>query len=195
MKKILAACLVPACIATVAIIAAVPTSLIVNSPIVQAAPVQKATPVETLEDFQGDGFTIQMPGTPKVETSSATIGKDQAPVTSYAVIPSADMGYVVMVMEMPISVDPKSSMAQDFLNGMEKDAGKTFTSTVVAKKSLTLSGNPGREMTLSDRDGFGKTRIFLVQNRMYMLMAGGKSGQANKQNIDTFLQSFKLIDQ
>jgi hypothetical protein len=189
MKKILAACLVPACITTVAITAAVPTSLIMNSPIVQAAPVQ------TLEDFQGDGFTIQMPGTPKVETSSATIGKDQAPVTSYAVNPSADMGYAVMVMEMPISINPKSSIAQDLLDNMEKDSGKMFTSKVVAKKSLTLSGNPGREITLSDRDGFGKTRIFLVQNRMYMVMAGGKSGQANKQSIDTFLQSFKLSDQ
>jgi hypothetical protein len=185
MKQFLAACVVPACIAAVAI----PANLVMTSHPAQAAPAQK------FQSFQGNGFAIQMPGTPKTETSSVPIGQDQAPVIGYTSHVSANMGYMVMILEMPVSFDPKSKMAQDLLNNMEKDSGKMLKSKVVAKQSFTLSGNPGRELTLSDPDGFGKARIFLVKNRLYMLLAGGKSGQAHKQNIDTFLRSFKLTNQ
>jgi hypothetical protein len=184
VKKFLAACVVPACIAAIAI----PANLVMTSNPAQAAPAQK------FQSFQGTGFAIQMPGTPKMETATVPIGQDKSPMTTYTAHVSAKMGYAVMVLEMPVSFDPKSKMAQDLLNRMEKDSGKMLRSKIVAKQSFTLSGNPGRELTLSDPEGFGKTRIFLVQNRLYMLIAGGESGQANKQNIDNFLRSFKLTN-
>jgi hypothetical protein len=181
MKKFLAACLVPACISAVA----VPASLFVNQTVVQAAP------AGSWQTVKGNGFSIQMPGKPKVEAKTEKMGQDQVQLAEYKLELSTNAGYGLMVMEMPISFTPKSRMAQEMLDTMTQPS-KQSKQKVVARQSLTLGGNPGREVTLSDGKESGKIRVFLVQNRMYMMAAGGNSGKLSPQNIDRFLQSFKL---
>jgi hypothetical protein len=115
-------------------------------------------------------------------------------ITQYKLELSTGTGCVLMVMEMPISFSPKSRMGQEMLDTMTQPS-KHSKQHVVARQSLTLGGNPGREVTLSDGKESGKVRVFLVQNRVYMIAAGGDSGKLSSQNLDRFLQSFKLTNQ
>jgi hypothetical protein len=182
MKKFLAACLVPVCLAAVAL----PTHLCLSPAVAQAAPAGQ------WQTVKGNGFSIRMPGTPTRETQTTQVGPDSAAMVKYEFGQSRHLGYIAVVMDMPPIENPTSQMTQAYLDELANDPS-TFTSIpVVAKMSLMLGGHPGRELTLSDGSGLGKMRIFVVKNRLYVLMAGGGEGQANRQNIDTFLRSFKL---
>jgi hypothetical protein len=86
-------------------------------------------------------------------------------------------------------------------SGEEKmfDSAKTGLTTsmqgakVSSESKVTIEGHPGREYLLDVTNGnHFKCRVFLVKNRVIMLLAGGKPGKVNDKDIQTFFDSFKL---
>lgn len=69
---------------------------------------------------------------------------------------------------------------------------------VVSEKPLSLDGHPGREVVVNMTTAHGpqarvKWHFFLVNNRLYMLSAGGSQGGMTNSEIDKFLDSFQLL--
>jgi hypothetical protein len=185
MKKFLAACLVPACIAAVA----VPISVVLSQPVAQAAPASQ------WRTIKGDGFTIQMPGNPTIEQSVENFDGNPVDVVVYRLQPPTT-GYMVMTYDLPVSFNPKSKAAQDMIDSVMQPMLASKRGKVVSQQSMALGGYPGREATIKDRDGTGtaKARLFLVNNRVYAILTAS-SGNLNPATTAQYLRSFKLTNQ
>jgi hypothetical protein len=62
---------------------------------------------------------------------------------------------------------------------------------------IKLDGNLGMEFAasgkLNGRDAYLKGRLYLVDNRLYQVVAFGDEGKVSQSDVDRFMGSFKLI--
>jgi hypothetical protein len=184
MRQWLAGCVVPACLAVVA----VPTSLALMETAAVAAPANQ------WQTVKGRGFSIQMPGKPEVMTTQESVDGDTVPTTAYQVHLPNHTGYMVTVTDLPVSFDPNSKIAKKILDEGMRESVKKHQAKVVSKQSLTLGGYPGREVTLRDSNASGKLRMFLVKDKIFSVMSAGDAKQLSQQNVDRFFRSFKLAN-
>lgn len=104
--------------------------------------------------------------------------------------------YMVMYNDYPAEMisgmDPKET-----LNGARDGALGRTKGQLVNEKDLTLDGYPGKDLlvkvTKGSAEGLLKQRMFLVKNRLYQVMTVGPKQSFDTKEVDTFLNSFKLI--
>ena len=71
----------------------------------------------------------------------------------------------------------------------------------LSKVPITLNGHPGREVTFDSQPGrpggkvVGRARLYLVGNRLYQVLIAGPDGRVSPETIDSYLNSFALLDQ
>jgi hypothetical protein len=105
--------------------------------------------------------------------------------------------YGVLYMDfasMPAEVSEQ--LAQDALDNGVRNFLTQGKRQLIARSRFALDRNPGQEIRyrLKEKPGFtGRSRIFLVGNRLYMLMVETDQESAIQTKIDQFMQSFKLI--
>jgi hypothetical protein len=141
------------------------------------------------------GFTIALPSQPQVSRGTMPIESDTMPTTTYTVTDRSGV-YVVIVMEMPVSLDPNSNFARKALDGGINAALKSMSAKqplkIVSRQSLKLKGYPGNEVSFlfqNQPSVMGKMRFFLVNNRVYGMAAVTNNQQSA---IDQFITSFQL---
>jgi hypothetical protein len=65
---------------------------------------------------------------------------------------------------------------------------------LLADRKIMLDGLPGREVVFAEADGYTQDyRFFVMQSRIYAIVAGGPAGTENSPEAKRFLESFKLI--
>ncbi|HEY7311291.1 MAG TPA: hypothetical protein VH643_18160 [Gemmataceae bacterium] len=133
-------------------------------------------------------FSALFPGTPK-----QTVTKDQKGATTYtftAEIRSQQTAYVVIYNDMPPGVTEAASKL------LFDNITKNFGPDVKKKKDIKLDGHPGIEVELErsqGRDTVAVTdRIYLVDRRMYQVMASATKDKKDPVQFAKFLDSFKL---
>jgi hypothetical protein len=183
VKKFLATLVLPVCLSAIA----VPVTLQLA-----AAPAQAQAGRSGWRTFKGSEFSIQMPGTPRTEKDYVMLDRDRMPINEYK-LEKGNMFYAIFMLQMPVSVNPKSNLARRALDDMSRDMSKSMKAQIVAQQSFSLKGYPGKEFVLKSATGSGKMRTFMVNDRIYMLVAGG-NGDVDNQLVDGFLRSFKLTD-
>jgi hypothetical protein len=148
---------------------------------------------ERLTEFRSKAgrFRILLPGTPSTTSDPElpevvrSIRLDQ-PSGSYVVAwEDVDMS------DRTLSADRRLDLACD--KAVEKLKGKAL-----ARKEITLAGeHPGRELVAATADGskFIRDRMYLVEGRLYQVVASGPKWWVQSRTAERVFDSFELLDE
>jgi hypothetical protein len=150
----------------------------------------------TFQEFSPDGkFKVLMPGTPK-DSSKTEKGVQ---VKIWASQAGRSGALLTSVTELPVAaVD--AGQADEVLDEAAKAqmAGMGATGTKSTKIMLN-NKYPGRAVdgTISPQgtSGTASSRIYLVKNRLYQLLALGEGAFANSADSTKFFDSFQIISE
>lgn len=133
-------------------------------------------------------FAVSMPGTPKQETET-----DDEGLTSHSFtveIQNPDSAYLVTYYDVPEFAKATPEQIKELLDGTPDAFAKGGNAQLTRSESIILDGNPGREFEFTSTEGFsGKGRVYLVLDRLFLVVAIAPQ----RQNIERFLDSFRLL--
>jgi hypothetical protein len=147
-------------------------------------------------DFASAGgrFSVTAPGGFTEETQTIPTGAGDIEMHIFT-LDQGDVGYFVGYFDVPAELLALGNTAA-LLDGGVQGAFGNVGGSIESQKEITLDGHPGREATGSfsfeGEAGTLKARAYLVNDRIYMVFAGARSGQGNLTDTDRFLDSFKL---
>jgi hypothetical protein len=148
------------------------------------------------KEFQSPekGFSALLPGEPEIEKKSVKKPQGEAFMTMFTVKVRQDFGYSVMVSEYPPGL-LRPDLTDKILDGQRNEWIRTLEGKLLTEKKITLDDKfPGRALQLeSERIGFSQMRVYLVKDRIYLLMVLGPKELATSKESADFLASFKLI--
>ncbi|HEY9650236.1 MAG TPA: hypothetical protein V6C95_06210 [Coleofasciculaceae cyanobacterium] len=135
------------------------------------------------------GFTVLMPGTPSEETRTDKTEDGRPYKQHYFAATQPEGVYLVTYSDFPgqevNQVDP-NIVLEAVIEGFLSDGGE-----VVSDHEVSLAGYPGRDIEFTDSDGLsGSTQVFLVEGRIYQLVAVA----SNPDDVQMFFDSFELTD-
>ena len=122
------------------------------------------------ETISGDGFSISMPGTPAKNDDTIPSAAGPLPLRMYTLSKGFE-GFISGYTEYPDIVFT-SAQPEALLDGAQQGAISNVKGEVTSQRSITLNGNPGREIVgTSPEQNVGFTaRVYLAKPRMYMLV-------------------------
>jgi hypothetical protein len=155
-----------------------------------------ATPWKTYTAKQGK-FSILMPGNARVASRPMTLptgDRSTVWIVGGTDQDSSKTGYISGYADLPMSFDPKSNAAQVGVNSEIQDFVTTRDLQVISQSRFALKGFPGQEVRYrTPQGGTGQYRVFLVNRRVYILIAESAQRSISQQKVDRFMQSFKLL--
>jgi hypothetical protein len=147
------------------------------------------------KEFRSDEgrFSVQLPGVPREETRETKNGK----LHLYTVEFSHGV-YSVQWIDLPDAKDESGDMLEQRL-ASERDAGvKAVDGKVIADKAIKLADKfPGRDFTadvsVASTQGQLRGRLFLVDGRLFNVLAVGKKPFLESADTTKFFDSFGLL--
>jgi len=153
----------------------------------------EATPIEAAawKQFAPEkgGFSVLLPGTPIEGPIKVATPAGEMTVQTYVVLRSDGARLAVVYSDSPTPIGPQDVQAN--LDGAKAGMALTSGGTIKSEKTITLDGNPGRELEIIVRDGLVKARVYIVKQRIYQV-AAGPVGKITASDVDKVLDSFKL---
>ena len=154
-------------------------------------------PADSWQSFSPpDGrFHLDFPGVPRER--SEPIPGTNAQIQGYALErPWHKDGYAVAFGEIaPGGGRRQPSADQRFDATQQGMLASKPNLKLLSARPISLDGFPGREFILSTPDGLtAVNRVYLVNNRLYVLTAEGENFSASTPGVVRFLDSFNLID-
>jgi predicted secreted protein len=157
-----------------------------------ALAVTSAAPKFTPYAAKADSFTVDLPGTPTVETE--TEKGDDGPVTTRTYsLPMENGAYLISVTTDPAMAalvkDSDVKLALDAFRDSQKGEGK-----VLSEKKVTMGKVVGREMMTSGAEMDSTARVFISGSHLYALMVAYEhGGKPDAAVMKRFFESFKLV--
>jgi hypothetical protein len=156
----------------------------------------EATGGQNLEwlNFESESgrFSVLFPGEPdeQVESVQTAIGVIES---QFFMVTLENMAYSVNLADYPPEMIAAGD-TQQMLDGARDGAVSNVNGELLDEKELTLSGYPGREfkVKVEDEGIVVRARIYLVNERLYVIQALSKERLASSEDIDKFLDSFQL---
>jgi hypothetical protein len=139
-------------------------------------------------------FAVSLPGTPKRETEKNDDGTLSYMFTLEVEEPAS--AYLVSYSDIPDVELLNPEGIKKVLDDAISEFAKGGNATVQGQKEVSLGGNPGREFDFTSTEGFsGKGRLYVVQKRMYIVVAIAPeiNSSPQTQNAQRFLESFRLL--
>ena len=155
--------------------------------------------VEAWEEFKNEAgnFAVMMPGKP-IEASQTIEGEFGKVPTKSFVAQSGQITIAVMYADYPIVYDTPEAVkatldaTRDIM--LSKRRGK-----LISEKEHIFKKYAGRELTAGTDFGMSRLRMYLIQQRLYILMVllDGATDvkQLESEQADRFLDSFRLIEE
>jgi len=146
----------------------------------------------TRYDSEAGRFSVLFPGPP--ETREAPLDTEVGQLTLYATLyEQRDKVFTIMYGDYPESFVTQSDPA-DILEGGVEGMVASKQGTKLQDRNISIDGYPGREIVYRNPnpDITVKARLFMVQNRLYMVMQMTRSAQFSHHEADKFLDSFTL---
>ncbi len=137
-------------------------------------------------------FSFLMPKNPSRETQ--TLNTPLGPIEIHFFSAElADAAYVVGYSDYPAAFVAQSNPVI-VLNGARDVAVANVQGKLVSERVIFIGGYPGRELRIEISDGeiIAVSRIFMVKNRLYQVMALMPAEQFSADEITTYLDSFTL---
>lgn len=134
-------------------------------------------------------FSTLMPATPKLSQSVHKSFVGAVKENTYTA-QSGGVTYSASYSELPgiaVTLGGSHTIFKKAKEGLLKEAGGTETSF----NEVSLGSSEGRELNFTTSAGIGKARFFLIDKRLYVIVASGPNGAAAA--MSRFLNSFKLL--
>jgi hypothetical protein len=142
---------------------------------------------------QEGGFSVLLPGQPKVERQTTETAVGPLAFTMHTVeLSFGSVAYIASYNDYPPSLIADGDK-NAILDGVVEGA---LGSKANLKKSdpISIDGHPGREFTGTVKDGYEYTsRAYLVNQRLYQLNIVSTPGKVPAEDKKKYFDSFKLI--
>ena len=187
----------PAALLSIIIILA--TAGLAQTPPPPPVGVHGGIPVEEWQEFKHEAgnFAVMMPGKP-LEVSQTIEGEIGKVPTKSFVARWGQITLIAMYADYPIVFDTpeavKASLdtSRDIM--LSKGRGK-----LISEKEHAFKNYPGRELTVGTDVVMMRLRMYLIQQRLYVLMVllegANDVKQLESKQADRFLDSFRLIEE
>ncbi|MFB2923273.1 MULTISPECIES: hypothetical protein [Aerosakkonema] len=131
-------------------------------------------------------FTVLIPGTPTQESETNEDGFVEHSFT----LTKERSAFLIHYSDIPEAEELSDTEIQQLLDSTPTDFVKEAKAQLLASRSITLDGNPGKEFEFTLRDGTpGAARVYLVKQRLYVIV--GMASDA--ENTQKFVNSFRLL--
>jgi hypothetical protein len=159
------------------------------------SPSSTPTSSSNWQTVDGEGFTVTMPGTPSHDTQTTQSAVGPIPIHLYTLSAGYE-GYMAGYSQYPETLF-NLSKPEDVFDGAQNGVINNIKGQVVSQRSITMNGNPGREVVgTSSSTNLGFTmRLYIVKPKMFMLFYT-QYGADKPMSADgkKFLDSFQLTD-
>ena len=144
---------------------------------------------------QDGGFRVLMPGTPTQEKRTTKTNFGSLPVNVFSVIRENEAGYLVSYLDFPRDIALNSRELNQSLSAIATGFAQGSGGKLVSQRNIRLGNFPGREIRLQFEQGvIGRGRLYLINKRMYVVMAITNKERYLTKSIEGFLNSFQLVN-
>jgi hypothetical protein len=142
---------------------------------------------------QEGGFSVLLPGTPKVERRTTESAVGPLAFTMHTVeLGLGSVAYIMSYNDYPPSLIADSDQ-NAILDGVVEGAIGS-KANIKHNQPITIDGHPGREFSGTVKDGFEYTsRAYLVKQRLYQLNIVSTPGKVPADDKRKYFESFKLL--
>jgi hypothetical protein len=152
---------------------------------------ESSTNTEKFSSVDGK-FKIAFPGTPVLSSENVPTEVGNIEMKSFTYEKSATEIYIIAYSDYPSEL-VKQSDPETLLNGAKEGALTNQQATLKSDEKITLDGNPGYYFTAVKDTYHMCYKIFLKENRLYMMLMLRDGDYPSKDAIDGFIGSFELI--
>lgn len=146
---------------------------------------------------EAGNFSVQTPYT--LKETSQLVDTDVGKIEFHMFVGErGNESIMVGYSDYPVEL-MQTSNAERVLDGSRDGVVGNTKGELASEIQISLDGYPGRELTINInienvQAMVMRCRFFLVQNRLYQVVALVPKGKGNDKYIDDFLQSFTLLD-
>ena len=132
-------------------------------------------------------FSILMPAEPNVEEEPVDTAAGKL-INHIFLVQKGSATFYISYADYPQNdADP-----QRVLDGVRDGGINSIKGTLVSEKTITHKSYPGREFQVSTQGELYMSRIFLINNRLYLMFVVAPVGQLTDAEVNRFLTSFDL---
>jgi len=136
------------------------------------------------------GFSVKLPSNPTERPLPQGVEAGRTPSPVYE-LTSGGLKYVITYKDHPFSVE---GAQRDKLLEMGAEAGITGAGgKVVSNKPISLDDYPGREAKGEMGGSLYQSRVYLVKQRLYLLIVWLPADKAGSESAARFFESFKIV--
>ncbi|WP_339812315.1 hypothetical protein [uncultured Imperialibacter sp.] len=148
------------------------------------------------------GFKIEFPEEPTAtpQMIDSEIGQLKMNIVMYDASEKGNddnLLYMTNVTEYPDSLinSDRTDILDKFFRGAIDGAVNNVKGKLLTEEVKNLADYPGREITVDYGQGMAiiRMRLFLINNRAYMLQTITETGKSNNESIHRFMDSFELL--
>lgn len=137
-------------------------------------------------------FSVSLPGKPMEQTKKVPAGGMDIDMFMFIVAPSDDRVYLVTYSDYDkalVTDDNKDAI----LDGAAKGSITNLKGKTLKNEEITIGKHPGRELLveLPNKSQY-RAQIYLVNNRLYQVVALGPKSFVKSETTDDYFKSFKL---
>jgi hypothetical protein len=130
-------------------------------------------------------FVVSFPAEPKHSTANDRSNLGPHVLVTWAVA-EPERNWSVTYVDYPVTPE------RDYDRNVEGLITRV-NGTLVRQHDLAISGVPAREALVAAGGMMARQRLVLVDGRLYMLMYVGPAGTETSPEVDSFLNSFRLL--
>jgi len=176
-----------------------PTQAPTATPAPTSTSAPTATPVAEWEEFTSEEgwFSITMPSEPTEQQQKLP---DELVLHTF-MAEGEQAAFAVMYSDFPEMIAMADQEAVEKILDDGRDSALTSMSgTLVGEESASLGDHPGRHIVYEISEdtipggGEGILRVYLIDGRVFQLMALGVKGQLPAEDVERFVASFQLLE-
>jgi hypothetical protein len=140
-------------------------------------------------------FAVMLPGRPVSQAMSINTPSGPLELRIFASQPvPGSTSFGVGYGDLPRDLALKRP-ASVTLDGARNGAVANIHGRLLSSRNITLAGHPGREFRARVASGIYASRIYLVGQRLYQVIATTPQEQADSTDVARFMTSFKVLPQ
>ncbi|MGK7957762.1 MAG: hypothetical protein AB4063_21300 [Crocosphaera sp.] len=142
--------------------------------------------------FQDGNFSIWIPqGLQSSETVTISLGDSNL---SFEVLASHPQNYRFVAAYSDSFTASQNANPEQLLDQVKEGIIKETNFTLLTDENITWQNYQGKKLTMKDEDELISFRIYLINNKVYVLAAGQNyNNQNTSENIISFFNSFRLL--
>lgn len=140
-------------------------------------------------------FSISLPGTPSVEKYPMDTAQGTVNINSYW-LETKTATYMVSYYDYSDLIIQQLTSEQILESG-KNEAVANVNGKLQSESTISSENYPGKQYVIAYGDGktTASIRLYLVDHRLYHLVAVTSNNNANSQKVSKFLDSFQIISQ